>query len=335
MPALLIASLIAALVVAMPASAVSDTKPVPGCNGLAFKDAVGDAIDDPTGLGAGSEKAEAYADITGGFFLTDAKETTANIQVADLKATVPAGAGQTVYYMFFELPGGTEELVKAEVTAAGTSFFYGTYDEATGTYTKGGDTTGKLFEGKDGIVQVVVPAEWAKAGATLNNTHADVDFIRGANDEAGLNTHSDRAPDAGAGGKKHVVAPCPAGGAPAPGGTPAPGSTPAPGTTPAPASGPLPVNLPISLGKAAKAKKGKKIVLKLRSTKPVTNLKVEILAKSGKGKALATGKLKSINGAGKVTLKVAKALKKGKYTLRATGTVDGRSATVARQSAAK
>ena len=102
---------------------------------------------------------------------------------------------------------------------------------------------------------------------------------------------------------------------PAPAGTPAP--APAPGATPAPATAPAPApgaSITIKAPKlsAKKLKKVKKFVATVTSSKPVTNVVATLRA--GK-KVVATGKLASLSGTAKLTLKTKGKLKAGKYTL--------------------
>ena len=78
-----------------------------------------------------------------------------------------------------------------------------------------------------------------------------------------------------------------------------------------------------ALGSAKKAAKRRSLALKVSSTQEISNLVVHL--KKG-SKVLGSGRLASLNG--KRTLKLrlkSRRLKAGKYTIAATGTVDGRS----------
>src|SRR4051794_17404138 len=93
-------ALAAALAVAaLPAvSASAADKPVPGCAGLAFSDAAGDAVSGSPSGGA----APSNLDILSGYFLDDGATVTANIQIADLEEKVPDGATGVDWYMLFK-----------------------------------------------------------------------------------------------------------------------------------------------------------------------------------------------------------------------------------------
>ena len=319
-----------------PAAAVDDdTKPI-ACSGLAFKDAAGDSISDPLALGLGTETAgPANTDILSGWFNTRGGETTANIEVANLTTDIPAESpGGLWYYMEFN----DGRYVRAAVQASGVTFKYGQYDSSTGVYTNEGDTTGKLFEGENGVVQIVVPADIAAAGTKLAGPYAHADFMTGADDQAGLNAPSDSGPDDRAPGKTYTVTEC--GAAPAATPTPDPVNPPAggvidadpqPGTT----GGELPLRTATTLGKAKKARKGKRFKVKVASTQAIEDLVVKLYGKSGTGKAFMSGKLARLDGTATLKLKVARKVKKGTYVLKASGQVGEEMRSITRRVALK
>ena len=106
-----------------------------------------------------------------------------------------------------------------------------------------------------------------------------------------------------------------AGATPAPGATPVAGSTPGASSTPAAA----PITLAIISPKSASAKKlakAKKLAVSLKSSGALNG--VNVLLIKGK-KTIDKASLATLNGAGKVTLKVKKKLKAGSYALAAGG----------------
>jgi methionine-rich copper-binding protein CopC len=103
-----------------------------------------------------------------------------------------------------------------------------------------------------------------------------------------------------------------------PGAAPAPANPVTPPSVTPPASSPAPAPASASLTtkapklSARKLKKGKKVAFTVSTTKPVTDL----VAQLRKGSTVVgTGKLASLGGSGKVSVKLAKKLKKGTYTL--------------------
>ena len=327
----LAATTITAVAGSGPAAAVDETKPT-ACSGLTFKDASGDSISDPTGLEIGLEgPGPANTDILSGWFNTRNGETTANIEIADLTTDIPPESPGGLWY-YMEFNGG--RYVRAAVQETGVTYKFGQYDGETGVYTNQGDTTGKLFEGPNGVVQIVVPADIAKPGTKLAGPFAHADFITGADDQAGLNAPSDSGPDDKSPGKSYTVAECPAAGAPAPtdpGTGTGTGTDPGTGTGSDQGTGELPFRTATTLGKARKAKKGRKFTIKVASTQHLTDLVVSLYGKSGAGKPFMSGKLASLNGTAKMKLKVARKAKRGKYVLKATGNVDGQARSIVRR----
>ena len=127
---------------------------------------------------------------------------------------------------------------------------------------------------------------------------------------------------------------------PPPGGgtTPPPsgGTTPPPsGGTPPPSSGSTLTTLPFkaasSLGSLKKAKKKKALSFKATATEAITNLKLKLLdARKGSRTVYGTATIASFpEGSRVIKLKINRKLKKkGKYTLLATGTAQGKSLAV-------
>jgi hypothetical protein len=306
------AAALAGAVAVAPAGAAD--KPVP-CNGTYLvPDKAGDQNFDPSGQGLPGSKAPDNVDITGLFFnFTDGK-LTANIEIAKLDKTLPSptdAQGGIWYYVVYSYKQQAHFVRAANRSGGDIEYATGTID-GNGVYKTDATTVhGSFIEGEKGVISMEIPAaSGGKEGETLGSAGATADYIQGADDQAGLNNHVDTAPDGfnvvTPNGKNFKVAPC---GGP---------------TGPTGPAGALPVTAaPKTIGKAKKAKKGKSISVKLTSTAPVANLKAKLKKASGKGATLATGKLASLDGKGRLKLKFKKTLKKGKYKLLVTGTVDG------------
>jgi hypothetical protein len=310
----LLAGLAAAVILlspVLPAGAQSAEKPEPACAGLAAKDAA-----DDTSSGENTE-------ILGFFFKTVGTKTTANIQVKNLTTEVPQGATGINWYVVWETPDG-QKFVEAAVDFNGdTSFGYGTLDgpDQPG-YSQEGEAAGKLHEGENGVIEITVPSAevGASRGKTLKAPYASATLARSIPVlEAGLVQTVDSAPDEG-GGRDYLVEPCVAA-APAP---TEPGTQ--PGANPG-AGAEQDATLPVSLvTRSAKARstRSKRLTLKLKSSEEVTDLRARLLKGA---KEQGTGALATLNGTGKLKLKLKRKLRKGPYTLELIGRAGGRQGT--------
>jgi hypothetical protein len=305
----LIAVLAAVAVLASGAAAAD--KPAPACAGLAFSDAAGDAQTNSTGLPGGEGPAQPNLDITGGFFLSDGATVTADIRVANLDRKVPDGDDGVVWYMLWHA-GEETRYVGAELGSGGdVAFLYGTYDPTTGAYSHDGDTTGALFEGADGIVQVALPADYVKG--TLASPYAEASELVSIGVIGSL-SNDDTAPDDQR-GVDYTPAPCPAAAAPPP-------AQAAP-TSPAPRG--LTLHVAPRAGSARVANRRHRVTIAVRSDGPVTKLVARLLGPSGKGRTLASGRLAKLEGAAALRLRTKRRLRRGRYVLRVTATgPDGR-----------
>ena len=295
----------AALGTAAPATA-REAKPTPtSCADMAFTDPAGDAPTRRDNL-----------DLRAGFlrYVTDSageNVLTANIQVTDLDKTLEAGAFSNLWE-FRWTSGGTDLYVRLVLHSDGRVFFYyGTYAAGADPFkgdldTFRGDTTGRMFLGKDGIVEIVIPvAELKLDGERLTNPHAVSEVIY---TDRLLNAYTfvaDSAPDNRTGGKAFDVVPCAAEGTP---------------ITPQPA-GPARLNIKVIIGKlsARKINKRRTLSIGLLARERTTALRVRL--KRGK-KVVAAGSLASIRGKRAVKLKLKgkkSKLKAGTYTLQLTG----------------
>lgn len=300
------------------AGAVDDAKPAP-CPTLNFSDAAGDntnaAVPAPT---------EA-TDILGGFIKHDPAKgdeaTTFNIQVKNLVGTVPAGYTTVSWVAYFPGEGGETRWVRAVADfGGGVEYEYGYIADAVATTVSlyEGDTKGKLFEGPDGIVQIVVPAGQIKPGSTVKGIYANAlqsQIALPPSTNAPVRGSSwvmDRAPDdEGDAEAAATLSPCGDPGAPLP--APAPV---APGKAPAAAPSKLPVTLASKSVKRAKSA----LTVKLRAKEKVTNLSAQL--RKGR-KVVGKGSLKQLKGNGSLKLKV-KGLKKGAHVLDLAGTASGK-----------
>lgn len=356
------------------AFAVDAVTPAP-CNGLHLEDASGDAMLTPQGgFGLpveqpGTKKGPDEADITGVFFNFRAgkdgkKVLTANIRVAKLSKDVPAppdSSGGLAWYVIFTYKGAIRFVRAQNQTGDSVTYAYGTIDPDLGTYTTDGETKGAFFEGPNGIVQLDVPEELGgKPGEELGGALATVDaFSGGPDDASGINNNVDSAPDGATptkpNGKAYTVTECPAE-APkaAPDPVPAsPAPVSSPDTPPAStgsgsgsgsgagsgtSSGSSASSRPVVafskvIGSARKARKGRTLRVKVRSTRAITKLTVRL--RDARGRVVARGKLRRLDGLGTLKLKIARSLKVGRYTARASALVDGRRQTVSQAVFAK
>ena len=331
-----------------PASALDDKKPVPCSGAFDFKDPAGDnvATTVPT-PGKGT-------DMIGGFLKYDPAKgdeaSTYNLVVKDLDTTVPPGYATISWIGYYTAADKVSRWVRLISDFSGAlTYEYGHIEDAEATTVSlyEGKTPGKVFLGADGVVQLVIPKATVKPGEKLTPLYGNV--LQGQTNvppQTGAPTRGsswvmDRAPDTeGAANKSGTLTACaPAAGSgePTPTPTPEPTATPAPpvsdpgsgpapgGSAPPPSSGPtqtkaLPVRLLTTSVKVKKVKKTLK--LKLKSTEKVTNLSAQL---SLGNKPVAKGKLATLSGAGTLSLKLKKKLKKGKYTLLLAGdTASGR-----------
>ena len=105
-------------------------------------------------------------------------------------------------------------------------------------------------------------------------------------------------------------------------GAPSAAPAPAPGTSGSSAS--LVFRAPTILGSAKKANHAHALTFKIDAQQKVSGLLLRLLPVSGKGKALASGRVATANGLTKIKLRVSARLKAGSYLLVATGTVNAK-----------
>jgi len=347
----------ASLVTSLALAADEPPKPT-SCAGVAFTDPAGDATYTPTTLQGqtvpSARKANDNLDVREGFFIyvpngSGANVLTANIRFANLTQTLDAGSTNIVWYMKFRIG---EVLNYAAATSDGKAVKYTYGTQAGSSLTEIGTTTGKLFEGKDGIVQIVLPVAALKIeGKTLAKPFGVGAYAQGTAaplPSASLSSTADSGPDnTTTGGKDFLVTPCAEGDTPTPlepvpTATPTPTATPAPGTTPTPTptpspggggsgqppatqppaapppavvAGPVRLNLSVVAGKqsARKIARKRRLSVGLVSTGRVSTVTAKLLR--GK-KVVAKAKLAQVNGKARLTFKLRKP-KRGKLKFKA------------------
>src|SRR5687767_14205619 len=189
---LLVPAAIAALVAASAVPvAAQDAKPTAKC-GVSFTDPAGD--NNPTAPASADQDAgDVNLDVLTGFFVYDAskgdKALTANLSVTDLSDRVGPGATGVVWNFNFDIAGATK-FVRAMIDFSGGPYYeYGTYlppdsdvnPAPIGRYQYEGSTTGRFIEGKNGVIEIVVPkAIGGQSGKTLKNPWASASASRQA-----------------------------------------------------------------------------------------------------------------------------------------------------------
>ena len=311
----------------------ADAAPEPGCAGVQFTDPAGDTEVAPQAIGVPGSRAPDNYDITAGFFLVEDGQLTANLRFVAMDGTPAPGADGARYYMFFTLDDA-DLWVRATRRGSETVYEYGHSDGTS--LVMDGATKGAMFDGKDGVVQIVVPTALKAMGKTLTNTGSESRAVRAT---VGTAYWTDLAPDDGNTGKSFTAAPCADSGGG--GGTePAPtepgqtASPPAsrppppkqaestqPGAGPPTAGGasPAQLDLRVSVGRqsARKIGKRKRMIVTVRSAKGVRGLKATLVSGT---KTVGRGKLAKVQRSAKLAIKVRRKLKAGSYTLRLEGT---------------
>lgn len=350
---LLAAFALLAALIAVPAVA-QDAKPTPKCP-VSVTDPVGDH-NETAGDG---DNEDFNLDITKVWFDYDPtkgeKGLTAQVAVADLSKRVPSGSTGIVWNTAFDV-GEARKFVRVLIDFSGGPYYeYGTYIPSSDTnplprYQYEGKSEGQMFEGKDGVVQVVIPPVVATPGQTLKGPFSSGGAARQVvpgtigTPTRGLSTTVDLAPDGSptdAVGKDYVIAPCDAGGGGGTGGepTPEPGGGSGGGGTGGGSGGggsgggggtgggsgggstdagkqPLPAK--VLTTKAKRLKKGKTLALKIRSSEKISDVAAQI--RKGKKTFGKSKPVASVDGPATLKLKIAKSLKKGSYVVDLVGT---------------
>ena len=355
-----VAALLAAC--AMPASAQDAAKPAPGC-GAVFADPAND--NNVTGVGSTDfDSADANLDILNGWFDYDSAKNvvTANLRVTDLNTDFGPDRTGVTWNFTYDVAGKTY-FVRAMVDFSGGPFYeYGVYQLPVTSWEPGatppenpmplaryaylGDTEGKFFEGKNGVIQIVVPkAAGGEVGKKLEHPWATGSAARqvvpGPVKQAptrGVSSPADTAPDGATksnGGSAFTISSCspveelssdgggltdtiqssaPAQPAAAP---PPPSTAPSPQpAAPAIVEGPPALAVRLLTTKAKALAKGKTLTLRLRSAEALNGVAVRLR----RGTAVyGTARVARLAGAGALRLKLTRKLAKGAYTLDVAG----------------
>jgi hypothetical protein len=305
------------LACAAAAPAAAADKPVP-CGGTVITDPAGDAKVGFIGLVESPVPGGANTDYTSLFLRTDGNKTTLNLQVVELTTAMPPDATAISYRLNYAF-GEQTNYVQAVIASGGaTTFTYG-HSETSGLV-KDGDTKGTLFEGKDGVISIDLPASHGgKAGSKLVGANAFSAYVRGA-----VNTQTDDTGDdvdmtvPTCSGAEAPAAESPAGAVPeAP--QPQPGQPQAgqPQAEQPQAAKEFKLTAAPGAFKAKKVKKAKALSFTLSASEELTGVTAQF--KKG-SKVLGKGTLAKLGGSGKLAVKLAKkGLKKGKYALVVSG----------------
>ncbi len=205
-PRLALALALALATLGVPAVAAAAT-PQPGCAGPAFADPAGDATDRTLPV---DQPGQPNEDLLEGFFLTGGGVTSADLRVADLDASVPADASGLAWYVHFS-DGGSDRYVGARTDGTTWTYVFGHVDAQDGSFVDEGTTTGRVFEGAGGVIEVDLPAQLSAPGTVLADPYGESRTYLGAAlpvlGDVGLLGSVDVAPDDGA-GASYAVAPC-------------------------------------------------------------------------------------------------------------------------------
>jgi hypothetical protein len=332
MSRLLAATVLAALLALPVTATAADPPPQPDCHGIQVTDKAGDSANSLDSSQAGSPS----SDLTAGWITYDpgTGKSTANIRVAQLTAGEVDAPYDGISWEFAFTAGKTARYIRGFQDIAGvTKFSWGEPRAITDDQTApraGGPTTGKLFEGKDGVIQIDMPLKemGIAPGASLKGLALEVRqwaTLPAATPTLPVPFYSPAPIYDTAAGKGMDLTPCAA----APSGPLAPVAPIAPsGPAAAPAS-PATLDVKVTVPKttAKKLNRARKLTVSLSGTasKLVATLKKGALGPGGK--VVGSGKLASLKGTGKLVLKLRGKLKKGTYRLDVAGrNADGRSA---------
>lgn len=313
-------ALVAAAVLVWAPPATAQTKPTPSsCAGLTFVDAAGDARYRPHSS-VPLDVAEDNVDLRAGFFryvpdpVTGRNVLTANLVVQDLDEKIATGAMAVHWYMRWKT-FGSDRFVAAHLAPEGgvgpmeVSYSYGRFEPRF--IAKDGETTGRWFEGPEGVVQIVVPVEEMELeGQTLHKPSGMTSYTN----PAALSTFADLGPDSGQDTPSFVVAPCVEPGAPT---TPAP-AAPVPPSPAAPAPpqavATMPLEIVVGRLSARGLRRSRAFGVGLRAVEPVTRVSARLL----RGRAVvATGRLANLEGGSRLRLRWrGRDVRVGVYTLR-------------------
>lgn len=330
-----IAALAACAAIQASVATGQETAPAPGCQGTQLVDKKGDSSQPST-------------DILAIFYTTAGGKTFANLQLADIKPQLPDGSTQWFWYVEYEV-GESLFRLQAFLKPDGSSGFkarklnrFPDNPASRGVFTDVGTLPGKIFLGKNGVVQwELSDAVGVVANAKLFGHFAAADEVVAGEPFHGTGylrvvASIDNTTDVKS--KEYTVRECAASETPPASTDPPPSApsqppssappTPGSGNEPRPATGQpgQPASASTSVLDITVAKKvprvkriRKTLVLTASSKRGVSNLEAILLSPGKNGKVVARGKLASLKRKGKLKLKVSKKIKKGTYTLQVAG----------------
>ncbi|HVL97334.1 MAG TPA: hypothetical protein VM266_15875, partial [Solirubrobacteraceae bacterium] len=325
-----LAGLLAAAALAVAPAGAQEAVPVPtSCAGVTFTDPAGDQelqLAGPTGPIKLGHKPPENTDLLSGFFryVPDANGNnvlTANLVVSNLDTKVDPGSSGGTWYFYFKVGDATRSVSANLDTAGNWTYVYGTLGGSSGPGNNtDGDTTGKVYPGKEGVISIVVPVNaMGLANKSLTTPYGSSRVAYRTPVGLGLVPTADDGPDDRA-GKTFRVTPCAEEGTPTPtgtgdgggdaggggggdtGGGSGGGGGGGTGTNPPSSGGAAALDLKVTAGKlsAKKIKRKRAIAFKVTAGERISDLAASL--KRG-GKTVGTGKLASV-GPGKGTLKV-------------------------------
>jgi hypothetical protein len=295
--------LLAALVLALLLAAAAfgaDPMPAPDCHGIQITDKAGDSANavEPSLTGNRS------SDVTAAWITYDpaTKKATANVRVVELTLGEVDLPFDAISWEFqFSVPSGLR-YVRAYQDLTGTVKFQWAepraVDDDQTAPRIGGPTTGKLFPGKDGVISIDMPLQdiGAAPGTLLKALAIEVrqwvSLPAAVPTITALPLYSFAPVYDDATGRTFALAPC---------------------EVPGPIAK-LAVKVAVPKLSARKLAKSKRFSVKLKGT--ASRLVAQLRAGSAPdAKVVGTGKLASLKGNGKLTMKLRAKVKKGSYVL--------------------
>lgn len=271
-----------------------DAKPSPtsGCTGLYLDDREGDQT--PPFLpapGAGPQNMDIKAAWVR-YLPGEKSPMRVNIQIADLDTEIAPGQAAHTYWFTWG-PAESGMIVLAQLDSSGAwTYFQGT--QSPDGFSIEGPTTGRVFPGPDGIVEIDIKQRVTKFSGSME---VEARYAQTDGGQPILVYNADALLIA----DEWSTASCAAAPAPAPAGSPAPTAS----------------GLGVTLGATSAKARGKRVAVTLNSSGPVTGLRARLLRRRT---SVASGRLARLEGKGKLRLSGRRALRRGTYTLAVTGT---------------
>lgn len=293
------ALVVAALVAPGPAGAQQPVKPTPGCAGLNFTDARGDAKDPSL-------------DLVSGFLTTSGDDVWANLELANLDGDVNGDSDYETYGVGYEVQAPDSD--RSEYHLVSARLWRDGHVEYLGYPAGSAKPAGAVFGGADGIVQLRLPDAtpsslitiWSDTGFDSKSEGTPVGPTTVTIDNTG-------GTDDSAEGRRQAIN-CTPGSAPPPDPPPSGGSG-GQGSRGVP---PLPLTI-TKVGRAGH----RSVRIGVRSSRRLGALRATLVRS---GKVVARGRIARLRRSGNLRLKAPKTLRRGVYKLSITGRLDGRAA---------